>query len=179
MTKKCQKCGIEKPIEDFYPRSVNKSHLRRSYCKECELGGKQNLYWQDRESALIKAKESYQRRADKYRAYFRKRHYETKNEPWRREQFKRSTEKYRATHREICLVRSKTNNAIISGKLARQPCEVCGTTIDVHAHHDDYSKPFEVRWLCRKHHNELHRGREYGEKSNLGQLHASLVEARR
>lgn len=47
-------------------------------------------------------------------------------------------------------------NAIRDGKLVRLPCGICGnTTAD--AHHDDYSKPLEVRWLCRKHHAEWHR----------------------
>lgn len=47
--------------------------------------------------------------------------------------------------------------AIKTGKIVSQPCEVCG---DPHAdaHHDDYSKPYEVRWLCRRHHREAHAG---------------------
>jgi hypothetical protein len=32
---------------------------------------------------------------------------------------------------------------------------VCGNAA-THAHHDDYSKPLEVRWLCRAHHSEHH-----------------------
>lgn len=46
--------------------------------------------------------------------------------------------------------------AIAAGKLVRQPCEVCGTTEDVQAHHEDYSKPLEVKWLCRPDHRALH-----------------------
>jgi hypothetical protein len=46
--------------------------------------------------------------------------------------------------------------AIKRGRLVRLPCEVCGSEM-VDAHHDDYSKPFDVRWLCRTHHMELHR----------------------
>ena len=46
---------------------------------------------------------------------------------------------------------------IRSGKIKRQPCEVCGTLENVDAHHDDYSKPQEVRWLCRAHHIAHHR----------------------
>lgn len=42
-----------------------------------------------------------------------------------------------------------------AGKITPQPCEVCGD-VTVDAHHDDYSKPFEVRWLCRLHHLRLH-----------------------
>lgn len=45
---------------------------------------------------------------------------------------------------------------IAAGRMVRQPCEVCGER-RVDAHHTDYSKPLEVRWLCRKHHMELHR----------------------
>jgi hypothetical protein len=41
------------------------------------------------------------------------------------------------------------------GKVKRQPCEVCGRKAE--AHHTDYSKPLEVRWLCTRHHRELHR----------------------
>ena len=36
-----------------------------------------------------------------------------------------------------------------------QPCEVCGESAQ--RHHDDYSKPLEVRWLCTRHHGEVHR----------------------
>lgn len=48
------------------------------------------------------------------------------------------------------------NRRIASGKLKREPCEVCGA-IQVEAHHDDYSKPLEVRWLCHTHHREHHK----------------------
>jgi len=45
--------------------------------------------------------------------------------------------------------------AIRSGKIKRLPCERCGT-LPSEAHHDDYTKPLKVRWLCKKHHTELH-----------------------
>lgn len=53
-------------------------------------------------------------------------------------------------------VRVLTRNYITAGKLIKEPCEVCGTDKDVEAHHDDYNKPLDVRWLCRKHHREHH-----------------------
>lgn len=46
--------------------------------------------------------------------------------------------------------------ALKTGRLARRPCEKCGCE-RVQAHHPNYSKPFEVRWLCQKHHTALHR----------------------
>lgn len=54
------------------------------------------------------------------------------------------------------MARAKVNNAIASKRLIKQPCEVC-QSFDVHAHHDDYTKPLEVRWLCRTHHEEWHK----------------------
>lgn len=51
--------------------------------------------------------------------------------------------------------RRATMHAIRSGKLVRQPCEQCGATPG-HAHHDNYSKPLDVRWLCRPCHTEHH-----------------------
>ena len=51
--------------------------------------------------------------------------------------------------------RWKVRRAIASGKLLRQPCEKCGKE-PAHGHHDDYSKPLDVRWLCSIHHREHH-----------------------
>lgn len=42
------------------------------------------------------------------------------------------------------------------GELVRQPCEVCGA-VKVEGHHDDYTKPLAIRWLCHKHHGEAHK----------------------
>jgi len=46
------------------------------------------------------------------------------------------------------------NNAVTSGKIIRQPCEKCGEKAQ--AHHEDYSKPFDVVWLCQAHHMKRH-----------------------
>src|ERR1051325_1492011 len=45
-------------------------------------------------------------------------------------------------------------SAIRAGKIIRQPCEKCAKK--AHGHNTDYSKPFDVRWLCRNHHIEAH-----------------------
>ena len=53
-------------------------------------------------------------------------------------------------------VRNITNAAIRAGYLMRQPCEICHTSVNIEAHHDDYAKPLDVRWLCKLHHIEHH-----------------------
>ncbi len=53
------------------------------------------------------------------------------------------------------IARWKLNRAIVSGKITRQPCEVCGSPKS-DGHHDDYSKPLDVRWLCPIHHAAFH-----------------------
>jgi hypothetical protein len=62
------------------------------------------------------------------------------------------TEEQKIRHR----VRALTRMYIRYGRLIRQPCEVCGE-IKVDAHHDDYNKPLDIRWLCKIHHREHHK----------------------
>lgn len=52
--------------------------------------------------------------------------------------------------------RANLRKAVQLGRIERQPCEVCGEP-ETDGHHDDYSKPYDVRWLCRVHHMQLHR----------------------
>jgi late competence protein required for DNA uptake (superfamily II DNA/RNA helicase) len=47
--------------------------------------------------------------------------------------------------------RRKVATEIEAGRLMRMPCVVCGSQ-KTEAHHEDYSKPISVTWLCRKHH---------------------------
>jgi len=62
------------------------------------------------------------------------------------EMTRRYPEKYKA--------RYTLRNAVRLGKINKGCCEICGA-LDVEAHHDDYSKPLEVRWFCSLHHREL------------------------
>lgn len=61
----------------------------------------------------------------------------------------------REKHPEKFSARLKLSRAVKSGKVVPSPCEVCGEP-KVQAHHDDYSKPLTVRWLCFQHHLEAH-----------------------
>lgn len=63
---------------------------------------------------------------------------------------------WRAQNREKYLAHKSVENALISGRLKRQPCERCGSMELVHAHHDDYSQRFAVTWLCPAHHIQRH-----------------------
>lgn len=106
--------------------------------------------------------EWYLRNAEKRREQERKRR-ELKREEINakhREYRKKNKEKIKE-YRKI-----KTGNAvhtfgiaIARGKVHKQPCEICGVE-PAEAHHDDYNKPLEVRWLCKNHHSEWHRDNE-------------------
>lgn len=58
-----------------------------------------------------------------------------------------------------------TEKAIKRGVLIQKDtCEECGASgkfkdgrAGIHAHHDDYNKPLEVRWLCYKCHHSWHK----------------------
>ena len=78
--------------------------------------------------------------------------------------------KYRSESRDKALIYSKkwdernpekrrartaVMHAINAGIIKKLTCEKCGN-IKVHGHHDNYDKPLEVKWLCAKHHRELH-----------------------
>ena len=62
---------------------------------------------------------------------------------------------WRKRNPEATRAHAKVQRALASGKLARLPCELCGES-RADAHHDDYSAPLDVRWLCRPCHKQEH-----------------------
>lgn len=141
----CYSCG-----EDF-EISLPALKKRNFICAPCrKIQNKKNLD-RRRENGL---KVSGTRMSREYHSAYDK---EYKNRPEvrkrKREQFrermKSESEQIKMKSRQI------TRNAIRRGELIKQPCEVCGAE-KVDAHHDDYDKPLDIRWLCRIHHVEVH-----------------------
>src|SRR5215471_17099605 len=64
------------------------------------------------------------------------------------EQIKEYDKAYREENPQKIKARSIVTNALAAGKLVRGVCEVCGIS-PAEAHHDDYAKPLEIRWLCK------------------------------
>lgn len=64
---------------------------------------------------------------------------------------------YRQSPEEKAKARARgaVGQAIRMGRLTRQPCQVCGEAMS-EAHHEDYSRPLAVEWLCRWHHAQRH-----------------------
>ncbi len=72
---------------------------------------------------------------------------------------------YRAANPNKYKAHNKVNNAIRDGKIFKlDKCEECMSDLQVEGHHDDYSKPLEVRWLCSRCHSIWHA--EHGEALN-------------
>jgi len=159
---KCTVCN-----EDFSPR--NRLHKTRS--KECsnKLHKKNNKSWRQRNPEKVKEIEkrrylnNLEERRGRSRA-FRKEHPE-KVSAWGKRHYRANIEERKEYDRQRSIpgtleyikdkCRNKTEWAITSGKLQKLPCEVCMTE-KVHAHHDDYNKPYAVRWLCPRCHGKKH-----------------------
>lgn len=77
-----------------------------------------------------------------------------------------STEKANVTLSRHTSVSAKkahraVRTAVQQGLLQRDACEVCGARhredgVIVDAHHECYSRPLDVTWLCRRHHRQIH-----------------------
>lgn len=149
--KKCFKCKKEQELSMFYKhKGMSDGHLGK--CKTCT----KNDANKHRQENLEKVREYDRNRPNKkdrakkqaiYHSFGKGRDIATK-----------SNQKYRNTnplrYKANCIV----NNAIRNGRLVRPiECSCCGIKCKPHGHHDDYSKPLDVRWLCSKCHNDFHR----------------------
>lgn len=149
MNKTCFKCRERKPLSEFYRHSgMADGHLGK--CKDCtrkdvkanRANNHEHYLEFDRQRA--NQPDRVQARKDYGQTFAGKLSHFQANRKWRQA----NTDKQYA-HTVVA-------NAIKTGRLERKPCEVCQNPKS-HAHHDDYSKPLDVLWLCPKHHKERHR----------------------
>jgi hypothetical protein len=138
--KKCIRCRLALPHWEFY-RHPDMPDGTVNKCKDCQK---------------IEAKERYRRKREEILRYDRKRSQTKRTRLVHlKSQRKRNTrwpDKYKA--------RNKLNNALRDGKIQKpERCDVCRRKRKIEAHHNDYSKPLEVIWMCfechRKHHGQL------------------------
>lgn len=170
--------GKEKVAFDrkAYMKKWNDAH------KEYKRNKAKQYYHEEPEKFREKSREYRKNNKEKVSSSWKKYYSEHKEElsECRKEYYK----KYRLLHQEEhrlesvehrrkfpneCKARSIVNHSIRDGKIVRGLCEVCGAN-NAHAHHDDYNKPLEVRWLCPKHHMEWH---SKNKPVRIGEINAS------
>ena len=137
--KKCFKCGVEKDLSEFYKhKQMADGHLNK--CKACA------------KSDSTKNRNS---NIERVRAYDRDRG---------ARQTKEYQISYRAKYPNKYKAHNMVNNAIRDGRLHQECCELCDKEEGCHAHHNDYAKPLNVKWLCAACHSQWHR--DNGEAKN-------------
>ena len=148
MKKFCRQCNQDVRVADYYRHPFTSDKLL-AVCKACHRANvranrkanSDHYREYDRVRAMqpdrVAARSAYQQTPEGKAATSR-----AKNNYLRRNPVKRKAV-------------NAVNNALRDGRLERQPCETCGAIAQ--AHHDDYSKPLDVRWLCTKHHAEWHK----------------------
>ncbi len=155
--KKCSKCLQDKPIGEFYRKSRGDLN---SHCKECTRARSHARYRSHRDELKAKQKEYYRAHADERRAYMKnselmKTHYQKPEVKARMNGYIKISN---ARYPEKRKARQLFNNAIAAGRIQRGTiCSQCSSAKKVEAHHSDYSKPFEVEWLCVPCHRKRHR----------------------
>ena len=139
----CRVCGIiPDPLPSRYKRwDYICNTCFRDYCKRKGYkGGKSTKEW---ESAYNKR---YNARPEvlKHRAEDMRRRYQNPAERFK------------------VLSRKALQWAVISGRVIKKPCSVCGNSPS-QAHHENYAEPLRVVWLCRICHTKIHKRRAKGE----------------
>jgi len=141
--KECFKCGAVKDINEFYVHyGMKDRHLGK--CKECT---KKDAAKHRNDN--LEACQAYDRARcmEPQRIELRRKVTLTWLEDGRQAENQR---KYRDKYPERYIARNILSNAKRDGKIEQpKTCSECGVeTNNLEAHHGDYSKPLDVKWLC-------------------------------
>lgn len=145
--KTCNRCNVGKPLEEFYKHPK----MRDGYlgtCKDCHRAAVRVRY-------LDKLTDENWREGELYRHRLKAQRYRDEGRKSDAEIIRRSHKAWEERNAEKKRANCAVNNAIRDGRMIRKPCSVCGEP-NAQGHHEDYSKPLDVVWLCRRHHADRH-----------------------
>ena len=148
--KTCYTCLKAKSISEFYANKKSADGFD-GLCKECAKAAMIRRYYEKRQDPAWVLKE--RRRGRLKSANQRKRGLRQRRN---NEADRDRTRRYRIIYKDRFLAHCVVRNAIRLGTIVKGPCEQCGNPKRVHGHHDDYTKPLEVRWLCPTCHGNHH-----------------------
>ena len=148
--KTCILCGETKPLSEFYAHSRTADGLQGN-CKVCQKAKSKWRRVTCKEECASYGKKYRAAHRDAFNEYHKKYRASQKgfyNSAEYRKRWRKDNPEKHAAHQTV-------TNHVARGTLVRGECDVCGAK-EVHAHHSDYSKPLNVRWLCPLHHKEVH-----------------------
>lgn len=162
--KPCIKCGVEKPLSEFYAHPQMKGG-RLNKCKECTKKAVR-----ENRKARIKQYQAYEgRRAMLPHRVAARQRYESTLAG--KQALSRAKDKFRKANPIKAQAHNRVNHAVTTGRLIRpSACEECSQQCHPYAHHDDYLRQLDVRWLCSTCHRAWHRANGEAKNSNLPPL---------
>jgi hypothetical protein len=153
--KTCRRCGVLKPLVEFHKHAGFKDG-RRAVCRSCLAVYYKAYYWANREAMLQKT-HMWQLQNKERCARNRKNWYWRSQE--NRDRMFAKTHAWRTRNPLKAAAHTAVRYAVLGGLLKRLCCEICGAE-NSQAHHSDYAKPLDVRWLCALHHKAVHKATE-------------------
>lgn len=155
----CTKCGVPQSLEEFARRGDVRDG-RASHCKTCKRAYQKSLAGkaaQARYSRSAKGRATNRRYERTKKGKNNCRRYQTspKGKATKRRSYERAKAVPEKHQKMLC--RSRTRSLIRAGKLQKsENCEFCGEQGQVESHHLDYSKPWDLIWLCPRCHRAEH-----------------------
>ena len=157
MRKICFVCKCEKDISEFYKHSkMSDGYLNK--CKSCcrEQSNKR------RAEKLEEIQEYDRNRPNRTERNERMKLYREKLKNENPEKYKiiytGIRKRYRENHAAEVKAEGMLNEALRTGRITRpSKCSMCGKDCIPQGHHWDYTKPFDVIWVCEKCHSDIHR----------------------
>ncbi len=148
MARPCKDCGDTPDVARFYagvPQRCAECHKQSVRKNRTEKAA----YYQDFDA--MRYVRDYEKRRSFHAAYAKTERGKTAIRRGQLAYIVRNPER-RAAHISL-------GNALRAGKVIRpKECQDCGTVARIQGHHDDYSKPLDVRWLCVPCHTKAHHG---------------------
>jgi hypothetical protein len=155
-TKVCTKCGNAQPSTEYRHRKTWVENV----CRTCTNIRRKERYYAGgflkMRYANLPPEEVERKRLKETTPEYRANKRAYRNRPDVKARYAARFQERRIREAEKFKARNRLQMALRYGKIIRQPCEKCGA-VKVHGHHDDYTKPLDVRWLCQTHHAQHHR----------------------